>query len=85
MNHRVNALLHAYPRCPECGAFESTPCRSATGVVRSPHKVRLKVADGSIIVINVDDARLAKKIRAARELGETVTIRAERRRSRGAR
>jgi hypothetical protein len=56
VNHRVNARLHKLPPCPECNAFESNPCVTATGMVRGPHRIRERIADGDVVLVTARQA-----------------------------
>lgn len=70
MNHKFNAYLNRLPACPECGAAALQPCTTIAGgaQVREPHRVRQRVADGEVFVVEVKDARKARKARALNEL-----------------
>jgi hypothetical protein len=58
MNHTLNAKIHRYAWCPECDAEESKPCTSPGGFVREPHRVRLRLAAGEIVLLKRGDPRL---------------------------
>ncbi len=68
MNHVVNARIRKLPECPECSAPKLSPCLTESGVLREPHRVRERIVAGEIVVLTVQDARAAKRIRALREL-----------------
>lgn len=59
MNHRLNARVHRYPVCPECNAFDSCPCTTASGMAREPHRVRTRLADGELFILTAGQARAA--------------------------
>lgn len=50
MNHVVNARVHKLPFCPECFSARCKPCTNQNGTNRAPHRVRLLVVDGLVVV-----------------------------------
>jgi hypothetical protein len=75
MNHRVNAIVHALPACPECFAPSLYPCADMRGVCE-PHRIRLRVKRGEVFVIERTVAKAKRKLRVL----EALTSVGERRR-----
>ncbi len=73
VNWKVSARLHRLPPCVECDAAEATPCVTASGVPRSPHRVRERVAAGELFVISADQAREGRILRRLRELAAAIS------------
>ncbi len=68
MNHRWRAEIRKLPACPECNAGPGLACRTNRADVRAPHRSRERVHAGLLFVVDIADARAAKKLRAIREL-----------------
>jgi len=73
MNHKMNAIFHKLPECPECGAAALQPCVISGSVLlgsqpRSPHAIRQKMVDGLVFVITPEQAKRKGMLRAIREL-----------------
>lgn len=50
INHELNARIHRLPFCPECLAKKRTACTNPNGTRREPHRVRLLVVEGIVVV-----------------------------------
>lgn len=74
MNHRVNAVVHKLPECPECDAAALEPCHER-GLQREPHRVRQRVASGELFVIRRSTAKAKGRVRLLTELVAAMAVR----------